>query len=66
MVWLFILLTAITYSFVMKYVLNHIQKPVKVMNTVNPLENEHIEELASLHQSGKEPGYFFCHKKSLA
>ncbi len=49
MVWFFIILTAITYSFVMKYVLHHIQKPVKVMNTVNPLENEHIGELASVH-----------------
>ena len=51
MVWFFIILTAVTYSFVMKYVLNHIQKPVKVMNTVNPLENENIRELTPIHSA---------------
>jgi hypothetical protein len=54
MVWFFIILTAVTYSFVMKYVLHHIQKPqraVKVMNTVNPLENEKIRELTPIHSA---------------
>ena len=48
MVWIFIVLTAVTYSFVMKYVLSHIQKTVKVIHAVIP-ENETIKEIASLH-----------------
>lgn len=48
MVWIFILLTAVTYSFVMKYVLSHIQKTVKVINAATP-DNENGKEVASLH-----------------
>ncbi|WHY95707.1 hypothetical protein [Peribacillus simplex] len=41
MVWVFILLTIATYGFVMKHVLNNIQKPVKAVKpyTESPMEN---------------------------
>lgn len=42
MVWVFILLTAISYSFVMKYVLSHIGKTVKIVS-----QNETVNEFAS-------------------
>ena len=48
MVWIFILLTALSYSFVMKYVLSHVPKTVKIVN-----QNEKMEELVTIHQSGK-------------
>ena len=43
MVWIFILLTAISYSFVMKYVLSHVAKTVKVVN-----QNDTVKEFASI------------------
>ena len=49
MVWLFILLTIATYSFVMKHVLSNIQKPakaVKALYGVKQLKTElHITRL---------------------
>ncbi|MCT4479954.1 hypothetical protein ACIROD_03590 [Peribacillus sp. NPDC101481] len=41
MVWVFILLTIATYGFVMKHVLNNIQKPAKALKpyTESPIEN---------------------------
>ncbi|MFJ8067463.1 hypothetical protein ACIQZD_00745 [Peribacillus sp. NPDC096447] len=41
MVWVFILLTIATYGFVMKHVLNNIQKPEKAVKpyTESPIEN---------------------------
>ncbi|WP_170971653.1 hypothetical protein [Peribacillus simplex] len=41
MVWVFILLTIATYGFVMKHVLNNIQKPAKAVKpyTESPIEN---------------------------
>lgn len=41
MVWVFILLTIATYGFVMKYVLNNIQKPAKAVKpyTESTMEN---------------------------
>ena len=44
MVWVFILLTAVSYSFVMKYVLSHVPKTVKVVKQTGK-----IEEYVSLH-----------------
>lgn len=43
MVWVFILLTAVSYGFVMKYVLSHVSKTVKVVK-----QNEQIEEFATI------------------
>jgi len=48
MVWLFILLTVVTYSFVMKHVLSHIQKPVKVVNKQNHVKNENMVTVVSV------------------
>ncbi|MFS0764698.1 hypothetical protein [Peribacillus phoenicis] len=41
MVWVFILLTVATYGFVMKHVLNNIQKSAKAVKpyTESPIEN---------------------------
>ncbi|WP_350299311.1 hypothetical protein [Peribacillus frigoritolerans] len=41
MVWVFILLTIATYGFVMKHVLNNIQKPAKAVKPYieSPIEN---------------------------
>ena len=49
MVWLFILLTVVTYGFVMKYVLSHIQRTDKVVKTAKILENGQMAELATVH-----------------
>lgn len=40
MIWLFILLTVATYTFVMKHVLNNIQKPAKVNRSLTQSNNE--------------------------
>jgi hypothetical protein len=44
MVWVFILLTIATYGFVMKHVLNNIQKPAKAVKpyTESPMENRAV------------------------
>lgn len=44
MVWVFILLTAISYSFVMKYVLSHVPKTVKVVK-----QHGKMEEFSTIH-----------------
>lgn len=49
MVWLFILLTVVTYGFVMKYVLSHIQKTAREVRTAKLLENGQMAELATVH-----------------
>lgn len=46
MIWLFILLTVATYTFVMKHVLNNIQKPAKA---VRPLTQSTKENHATFH-----------------
>jgi hypothetical protein len=48
MVWMFILLTVVTYSFVMKHVLSHIQKTVHAVNECSATKNENRTELASI------------------
>lgn len=44
MVWVFILLTAVSYCFVMKYVLSHVPKTVKVVK-----QHEKVEEFSAIH-----------------
>lgn len=48
MVWIFVLLTALSYSLVMKYVLSHVSNTAKVGN-----QNDTLKELVTIHQSGK-------------
>lgn len=51
MVWLFILLTVVTYGFVMKYVLHHIQKTGKVAKKTNTFENEQMTTLITVQSA---------------
>ncbi|CAH0187103.1 hypothetical protein SRABI96_01580 [Peribacillus sp. Bi96] len=46
MVWLFIILTIATYSFVMKHVLSNIQKPAKA---VKPYRESSVESQAAFN-----------------
>ena len=40
MIWLFIFLTVATYTFVMKHVLNNIQKPAKANRSLTQLKKD--------------------------
>jgi hypothetical protein len=49
MVWLFVLLTVVTYSFVMKYVLKNINKTANVAKVVNTNTGNSNKKLVAAH-----------------